>query len=160
MAVLNLRNQKDQIRNNILDELHRIAESYKSELKIAKIGEKDLQNQLSEAVSKMPNEAEVSLHGLESSAQSYRKLYDNFLQHHTEAIQEQVSPFSEIKVVSKSVGAPKTFPLVNRVLALTAFGDWRSASRSVSCVNRSTVFFAPRIRSSSFCKSSALRWFQ
>ena len=40
------------------------------------------------ATSHTADEAQVTLNGLESSAETYRSLYDSFLQHYTESTQQ------------------------------------------------------------------------
>src|SRR5262249_37972782 len=112
LAVVNLRNQIQEIRKSIFEELKRIAETYKSDYAIAKQRQDELEKLLADAVVKSQgtNEAEISLRALESSAKSYRALYDNVLQHYTESVQQLSSPISETRVVSRASGATKTYP--------------------------------------------------
>ena len=76
-----MRNQMAEIRRNILDELQRIGESYKSDYEIAKAREDSISGTLGEIVSQSQptNQAQITLHELESTAQTYRALHDNFL---------------------------------------------------------------------------------
>ena len=85
-AVVNLRNQIRDIRRSIRDELGRIEETLRSEYEIAKKRQDELEKGLAALVSQSTetNQAQVTLFSLEAAAQSYRKLYDNFLQRHTE----------------------------------------------------------------------------
>jgi len=101
-AVTTLRKQMQDIRKSITDELRRIAETYKSEFAIAKVRQETLEKQLAAGVTKLQdtNQAEVTLHGLESAAQSYRKIYDDFLQRHTESVQTQSLPATEARLIS------------------------------------------------------------
>lgn len=122
LAVVNLRNQKRDILNNIVDELRRIASTYRSDYEIAKKGRDELEKQLVEAVSQIPNDAQITLRGLESSAQSYRTFFDNFLLHHTEAVQEQSSPIRDMRVVALASNAFKSSPQTFRVIAITVLG--------------------------------------
>jgi succinoglycan biosynthesis transport protein ExoP len=125
LAVVNLRNQIEEIRRSTVDELKRIAEAYKSNYAIAKRNQEDVEKRLTESVaeSQGANQAQVLLRGLESSAQSYRTLYDNFLQHYTESIQQQSFPITEARLIS-----PATSPLWQshpgklRVLGLALLG--------------------------------------
>jgi polysaccharide biosynthesis transport protein len=125
LAVVNLRNQIQEIRSSIGEELKRIAETYKSNYAIAKHNQEDLEKRLAESVagSQGANQAQVLLRGLESSAQSYRTLYDNFLHHYTESIQQQSFPITEARLISPA-SSPlyKSSPRGLRVLALALLG--------------------------------------
>src|SRR5262249_35043051 len=81
-AVVNLRNQIRDIRRSIRDELGRIEETWKSEHQIAKKKQDELEKSFTTLISQstQTNQAQVALFSLEAAAQSYRKLYDNFLQ--------------------------------------------------------------------------------
>ena len=108
LAVVNLRNQMREIQNSIRNELQRIAETYKSDFEIATQREQSIRQQLNGAVaqSQVTNQAQVSLHDLESNAQTYRALYDNFLQRYMELVQQQSFPATEARVIT-----PATRPL-------------------------------------------------
>lgn len=104
LAAVNLRNQMQGIRNAILDELRRLAESYKSDLEIATQREASTQSQLKQLVaeSQTTNQAQVSLRDLESTSQTYRALYDNFLQRYMESVQQQSFPITEARVITQA----------------------------------------------------------
>ena len=128
LAVVNVRNQMHEIQNSIRDELQRIAETYKSDLEISKQNEDSVQKQLEQAVaqSQVNNEAQVSLRELESNAQTYRALYDNFLQRYMESVQQQSFPITEARVITAatrplSKSKPKTV-LVLGFAALLGLG--------------------------------------
>jgi succinoglycan biosynthesis transport protein ExoP len=125
LAVVNLRNQIEEIRRSSVDELKRIAETYKSNYAIAKRNQEDLEKRLTESVaeSQGANQAQVLLRALESSAKSYRTLYDNFLQHYTETVQQQSFPITEARLISPA-SSPlfKSHPRTLRVLALAVLG--------------------------------------
>ena len=91
-----------ELQNSIRNELQRIAETYKSDFEIAKQNEESVQKQLDHAVSQsqVTNEAQVALRELESNAQTYRALYDNFLQRYMESVQQQSFPITEARVIS------------------------------------------------------------
>ena len=122
LAVVNLRDQARDIRNSTHEELKRIAEAYKSELEIAKKNAAELQRQLEQITAQIPNEAQITLRGLESSAQSYRNFYDNFLQNYTESVQQQSSPIPDTRVVSYASWAGKTNPSTPRTMVLALLG--------------------------------------
>ena len=58
--------------------------------------------QLNHAVaqSQVTNQAQVALRELESNAQTYRALYDNFLQRYMESVQQQSFPITEARVIT------------------------------------------------------------
>ena len=68
----------------------------------------------------MTNQAQVALFSLEAAAQSYRKIYDNFLQQHTVSIQQQTFPITEARQTSAG-SAVKTWPKPLQVWILTIF---------------------------------------
>jgi succinoglycan biosynthesis transport protein ExoP len=125
LAALNLRNLMREIRRSILDELNRIAETYKSDYEIAKKREDSVEKALAEIVSesRTTNEAEVTLRSLDSSAKSYRALYDNFLQRYMDSVQQQSFPVTEARVITSATrpfGA--SAPRSGRALILAALG--------------------------------------
>jgi succinoglycan biosynthesis transport protein ExoP len=122
MAVVNVRNQMREIRRSILDELQRIAETYKSDYEIARIREESVQRSLSEIVtqSQTTNEAQVALHSLDSSAQTYKSLYDTFLQRYMESVQQQSFPVSEARVITKAARGNRSAPNTMQVVLITA----------------------------------------
>ena len=104
LAVVNIRNQMREIRRSIFDELKRIAEASKSDYDIAKAREKSVQDSLAAAVagSQTANKAQIELRQLESLAQSYRMLYDNFQQRYTNSVQQQSFPVAEARVITQA----------------------------------------------------------
>ncbi len=104
LAAVNLRNQMKEIKRSINEELGRLAETYRSDYAIAQQREKDVQAALDEAVAKsqLTGQAQVQLKELESNSQTYRTLYENFLQRYTEAIQQQTYPITEARVISSA----------------------------------------------------------
>jgi succinoglycan biosynthesis transport protein ExoP len=101
-AAVNLRNQMQQVRKAVIDELKRIAEGYRSDYEIAKVREESIQKSMSEAVaqSQTASQAQLTLRDLESSAQTARALHDNFLQRYMEAVQQQSFPITEARSIS------------------------------------------------------------
>jgi succinoglycan biosynthesis transport protein ExoP len=101
-AVANLRSQMREIRRSVLDELGRIAETHKSEYVIAESRQKELEKQLTALFLRKQglSRSEVELRSLESTAQSYRKIYDDFLGRYTEADQRKSLPLTEARLIS------------------------------------------------------------
>ena len=102
VAVINLQKQIKDIRRSMLSELVRVRESLRSEYNIAKERQDMAEKAYAEVIarSKGVNQAQITLFNLEATAQSYRRLYDNFLQRHTEAVQQQTLPVTEARAIS------------------------------------------------------------
>ena len=125
LAVVNLRNQIRDARGSILDELKRLRESYLSNYEIANQQARDLKKRLTEAVSQSQttNQAQVALRELESSAQSYRTMHDNFLQRYTESLQQQSFPISDARIIAPaSPPLSKSGPKTALILVMAAAG--------------------------------------
>jgi polysaccharide biosynthesis transport protein len=104
LAAVNLRNRMGEIRRSIVDELKRIAEAYKSDNDIAKARLDALEKSLAATVagSQRTNEAQIELRQLESAAQTYRALYDNFQQRYMDSVQQQSLPMTEARVITRA----------------------------------------------------------
>ena len=124
-AAVNLRNQMQQVRKAIVDELKRIAQSYRSDYEIAKVREESIQKSMSEAVaqSQTASQAQLILRDLDSSAQTARALHDNFLQRYMEAVQQQSFPITEARSISPaSRPLRKSHPRSTLILLMGAAG--------------------------------------
>jgi exopolysaccharide transport family protein len=125
LAVVNLRNRMREIRGSMVDELRRLAETYKNEFEIAKQRQEEVEKQLEQAVaqSRSVGTAQVSLRELESSAKGYRALYDSFLQRYMGSVQQESFPITEARVISPaSAPLKKSKPKTIVVIALSLFG--------------------------------------
>lgn len=124
LASVNLRNYMREIRSSIVDELRRLAETYKSDYEITKRSNDDIQKEYDQAVAQAQKtgQAQVVLSDLESKSKTYRALYENFLQRYMESVQQQSFPITEARLISPAVrpyrkSNPKTF----LTLAISAF---------------------------------------
>jgi polysaccharide biosynthesis transport protein len=125
LAVVNLRNQLREIRNSIFEELKRLGETYKSDYAIAKQREAGLQTELSQSVtqSQATDAKSVALRELQSTSQTYKTIYDNFLQRYMESVQQQSFPISEARLISAaSRPLGKSHPRTLFTLALAGMG--------------------------------------
>ena len=125
LAVINTRNQMNEIKNSIFDELQRIAELYKSDYEIAKQRQTGIEHELDQAVvqSQVVDRAQVQLMELESNAQSYRTLYDDFLLRYTESVQQQSFPMTQARVITPAARPlTKSHPKTLLVLLISAAG--------------------------------------
>ena len=121
-AVLNLRRQMRELRASILDELRRIAETYKSDLEIAKQHQDDLEKAFASA-SGLDTKVQGPLRELQGSADSYRALYEGLLQRYVQSVQEQSSPTTEARLLTRaSPPTSKSGPKAILIAALTSIG--------------------------------------
>ncbi|MEY9986007.1 succinoglycan biosynthesis transport protein ExoP [Bradyrhizobium yuanmingense] len=125
LAAVNLRRQMAEIKKNIIDELRRIQESYKSDYDIAQTREEAIKSSLANVVSEsqLTNQAQIQLRELESNAQSYQAMYDNFLQRYMESVQQQSFPITEARVISAATTPlKKSYPKSLIILAAALLG--------------------------------------
>lgn len=125
LAVIRLRSQMEEIRRNITGELERIQQAYKSDYDIALTRERSIKNSLANVVSEnqLTNQAQVQLRELDSNAQTYQAMYDNFLQAYMQATQQQSFPITEARLISpasRPLGKSKPKTLI--VLGVTIAG--------------------------------------
>lgn len=126
LAAVNLRKQMAEIRKNITDELKRIQESYKSDYDIAGTREESIKSSLNNVVSEsqLTNQAQIQLRELDSNAQSYQAMYDNFLQRYMESVQQQSFPITEARVISAATTPlVKSYPKTLIILAAALLGS-------------------------------------
>jgi succinoglycan biosynthesis transport protein ExoP len=120
-AAVNLRNQMEELRRSISNELGRIAAGYRSDYEIAKEREDSLQKKFASLVNEgqLINRDRLGLNELESSAKVYHTIYDNFLQLYREAIQQQSFPITESRILSPAAPpAQKSSPIGSLVLSI------------------------------------------
>jgi succinoglycan biosynthesis transport protein ExoP len=125
LAVIRLRSQMQEIRRNITDELSRIQQAYKSDYDISVAREHSIKNSLANVVSEtqLTNQAQVQLRELDSNAQTYQAMYDNFLQAYMQATQQQSFPITEARLISPaSRPLQKSKPKTLIVLGVTIVG--------------------------------------
>jgi succinoglycan biosynthesis transport protein ExoP len=138
-ASIGLANKMQDLKNSIRDEVNRIADAYKSDYEIAKSREVSLENGLKGLVTESSStaQAQVKLRNLESAADTYRTLYNNFLQKLQEATQNESFPISESRVISTAVtpdkkSSPKTaLVLLGGILAGLCFGVGGACAREL-----------------------------
>src|SRR5260370_15852943 len=108
-----------EIRKSIFDELKRIEETYKSDYQIALAREQSVQKSLAEVVaqSQNTNQAQIALKDLDSKAQTFRAIHDNFVQRYMESLQQQSFPYTEARVISRATRGSKSQP--NSMLVMT-----------------------------------------
>src|SRR3981189_2130426 len=122
-AARNLRAEMAALQRAIWDEISRIAESYKSELQIAKSQEESIGKRRIEVFQKSAatRQSQVRLRELETAANTYRGIYETFLSRFTQSVQQQSFPSTEARVVtSASPPSSPSSPKIGLTLALAA----------------------------------------
>jgi polysaccharide biosynthesis transport protein len=129
-AVILQHNAVMEIQHNIQTELDRLIETYRSDFEVAQTNVQALQAQLNERIKAagQTNIQRSELRSLESSAQAYRQIYENFLQRFTQAMQDQSYPISDARVSTPALppmdrSSPRTAIVLALALTLgTALG--------------------------------------
>ncbi len=105
LSAVNLRNQMAQVRTAMLDEVRRLAESYKSDYDLALNRVGNLEGELAKLISQSAatDRAQVTLRQLESKAQTSTGLYETFLKRYMESIEQQSIPVTEARVITRAV---------------------------------------------------------
>jgi polysaccharide biosynthesis transport protein len=120
-AARNLRAEMAALQRAIWDEISRIAESYKSELQIAKSQEESIDKRMIEVFqsSGATRQSQVRLRELETAANTYRGIYETFLSRFTQSVQQQSFPSTEARIVTEA-SAPRvpSSPKIGLTLAL------------------------------------------
>lgn len=120
-AARNLRAEMSALQRSIWDEISRIAESYKSELQIARSQEESIDRRMIEVFEKSgtTRQSQVRLRELETAANTYRGIYETFLSRFTQSVQQQSFPSTEARLVT-AASAPRapSSPKVGLTLAL------------------------------------------
>jgi succinoglycan biosynthesis transport protein ExoP len=103
--VVKLRGEMQQIELSIRSELQRIASSYQNDENVAEANEKAIEGQLAAITDQTvrTNSDRVELSSLQSSADTYRTVYENFLNRYTQAVQDESFPVSEARVITTAV---------------------------------------------------------
>src|SRR6266851_4586361 len=127
-AARNLRAEMAALQRAIWDEISRIAESYKSELQIAKSQEESIDKRMIEVFQKSDaaRQSQVRLRELKTAANTYRGIYETFLSRFTQSVQQQSFPSTEARVVTvatppRAPSSPK-IPLTIALATLCGLG--------------------------------------
>ncbi|MBO9099404.1 MULTISPECIES: polysaccharide biosynthesis tyrosine autokinase [unclassified Rhizobium] len=131
VRAVQLRGEMQEYERLMFEELSRYQESYKSEYDVAQAREKDLAENVAKAKgeSAVAGQTGVQLRELERAADSYKNLYQTFLQRYQEAVQQQSFPITEARVITRPVKPDKPkYPRKPLVIALfgvlgAAFGS-------------------------------------
>lgn len=104
MQAQNLREQMREYQRLIFAELNRIEQSYQSDFQVAKARQESLERNLESLVGTAANanETMVQLRQLEREAETYRTLYEAFLQRYQDAIERQSFPSVEARSITRA----------------------------------------------------------
>lgn len=122
VQAVRLRNEMQEYRRLMFQEISRIAQSYKSDLEVSEAREKSLAESVAKAtsVSNSASQTQVQLRELQREAETYKNMYQTFLQRYQEAMQQQSFPVTEARVISRAV--PPNIPSKpNKPLLLALF---------------------------------------
>ncbi|MCX8998428.1 polysaccharide biosynthesis tyrosine autokinase [Rhizobiaceae bacterium BDR2-2] len=99
-----LRGEMQEYRRLMFEEVSRIAQSYKSDLEVAEARERSLRESVGQAsnVSTTAGATQVQLRELQREADTYRNLYQTFLQRYQEAVQQQSFPVTDARILSNA----------------------------------------------------------
>src|SRR6266403_1622152 len=120
-AARNLRAEMAGLRRAIWDEVARIAESYKSELQIARSQEEAIDKRMLEVFQKSGSarQSQVRLRELETASNTYRGIYETFLTRFTQSVQQQSFPSTEARLVTvASAPSQPSSPKIALTMAL------------------------------------------
>ncbi|MDB5396948.1 MAG: hypothetical protein JWM91_4454 [Rhodospirillales bacterium] len=143
-----------ELQHSIQTELARQTEIYRADFNAAQANLQGIQSRLSEqvAAAAQTNIERSELRSLQSSAETYRQIYENFLRRFTQAMQDQSYPISDARVAAPALApmdrsSPKTsitlaigltFGLVMGVMIAVAREALDDAVRTVAQLCRAT----------------------
>jgi len=119
-VVLSLEREMQGYENQVFEELGRIAQTYRSDNEVAKAREQSLTNSVARLAgnSSDDNLMMIELRKLEQTGDTYRNLYQNFLQRFQDLVQQQSFPATETRVITTAI--PPTSPSQPNVLVILA----------------------------------------
>ncbi len=120
-AIVNYKNQMDELQARLFEELGRVAESYRNDYEVAVAREKSLAENLArqKKVAVEANDAQVKLRQLEQQADSYKGLYESYMQRFQGSAQQETFPLADQHIVSAAnPSLTPTFPRKPIVLGL------------------------------------------
>lgn len=105
IQAVRLRNEMQEYRRLMFQEISRIAQSYKSDLEVSEAKERSLAESVAKAtdISNSASETQVQMRELQREAETYKNMYQTFLQRYQEAMQQQSFPVTEARVISKAM---------------------------------------------------------
>jgi succinoglycan biosynthesis transport protein ExoP len=101
-AIVRLKNTMDELSARLFEELGRIAESYRTNYEVAAAREKSLTDNVKrqQGIAVAANDAQVQLRQREQKAESYKTLYESYLQRYQGSAQQESFPMGDSHLVS------------------------------------------------------------
>lgn len=101
---IRLRGEMAEYRRLTFGELGRIAQSYQNAMKVAQTRQAALEQDVADAtnVTATANDSLVELRELERESETYRTLYQNFMQQYQSALQQQSFPVTDARIISQA----------------------------------------------------------
>ncbi|KQT61793.1 hypothetical protein ASG54_23235 [Aureimonas sp. Leaf460] len=135
VQAVRLRSEMKEYERLIFGELRRIADSYQSNYTVALEREKSLEASLARVVSvnASDNTMQVKLRELERESETFKSLYDNFLQRYQQTVQQQSFPITDARIITPASvpdkpSAPKTPIVLAMFMALGVAAGTGSAA--------------------------------
>jgi polysaccharide biosynthesis transport protein len=103
-ATVRARASMKEMEKSIANEFQRIAQGYRSDAEVAKARELSLTREMEELATRSADaqKARVEMAQLDSIAQNFQSIRDNFLSRYTELAQEQTFPITETRILNKA----------------------------------------------------------
>jgi polysaccharide biosynthesis transport protein len=122
VQVLRLDSQLAEIQRLIFEELRRIGDSYRSDYNVALSRQQSLEKSLAKvvALNATANTTQVQLRELEREADTFKSLYDNFLQRYQQTVQQQTFPINDARII-KPAYLPRSPSYPKKPLVLGLF---------------------------------------
>jgi succinoglycan biosynthesis transport protein ExoP len=110
-AVIRARASMKEIDNAIADEFQRIAQGYRSDAMVAKAREDSLTREMESLATRSAEaqKARVEMTQLDSVAQNFQTIRDNFLSRYADLSQEQSFPITEARVLNRASVPQKAY---------------------------------------------------
>jgi polysaccharide biosynthesis transport protein len=123
-SVIKLRSEMANLNRQIRAEIERIAETYKTDLKVAQSDEQAIEKRISGVFQNNSGnrQAQVKLRELETAANTYRSVYEDFLNRYTQAVQQQLFPSTAARVITFASIGKRSSPKILLTLALATIG--------------------------------------
>jgi succinoglycan biosynthesis transport protein ExoP len=144
LQVVALKKEMTEYERLIFEELQRIGESYRSDAQVAASKEQSLSISMSGLVGANAgtNHTLVELRELEREAETYRNLYQSFMQRYQETLQQQSFPVDEARVITAaSPPESSSYPKRGLILAFSlVFGSMVGSGLGAAREYRDRVF--------------------
>ncbi|WP_048708458.1 GumC family protein [Microvirga massiliensis] len=121
-AVMQLSNEMQEYKKAIAEELRRIGQVYRSDAEVSKVRESELKDQLAKLVqyAAMTKEKQIEAAELDTVAQTYRRLFESYLQTLAEAVQRESFPITNARVISTATRPlARSFPKTKLIIAFS-----------------------------------------